>query len=229
MAAVESIVAVPGRRPSGVASRVYRQLLADIVTGALQPGSELKLLSLAERYATSRASVRQSVLQLAAERLVLPVAPQGYRVAFASADDLLDLTKTLGWLTAIGIRESIVNGDGHWEEDVLAAHRAFAQCFDGGGRSEETDAFVGERMLAYHEALISACRSENLISCCHLLSRRALRYRNLAGVSPDQDELKWALQVRNAVLEKRTELALELFDAHYRLVVQRVLASGVLT
>src|SRR5262245_47595109 len=100
MAAVEHVVAARGRRPSGVASRVYRQLLADILTGALPPGSELKLLSLGERYATSRASVRQSVLQLAAERLVVPVAPQGYRVAPASADDLLDLIKTLGWLTA---------------------------------------------------------------------------------------------------------------------------------
>ena len=228
MAAVEHFVAVPGRRASGVASRVYRRLLADILTGALPPDSELRLLSLAERYETSRASVRQSVLQLAAERLVVPVAPQGYRVAPASADDLLDLIKTLGWFTAIGVRESIANGDGHWEEDVLAAHRALAQCFDGQGRSAETEFFVGERALDYHEALISACRSENLISCCYILSRRVLRYRNLAEVRYDREELEWALQVRNAALKKNAELALQLFDTHYRAVVQRALTSGVL-
>ena len=229
MAAVERFVPIPGRRPSGVTSRVYRRLLADILTGALPPDSELKLLPLAERYETSRASVRQSVLQLAVERLVVPVAPQGYRVAPASADDLLDLIKTLGWLTAIGIRESILNGDGHWEEDVLAAHRRFAQCFDSSGRSVETGPFVDERALEYHEALISACRSENLIDCCRLLSRRVLRYRNLAESGHDREELDWALQVRNAALEKNVEVALDLFDTHYQFVVQRVLASGVLS
>ena len=231
MAAVGQLVAVPGRRPSGVASRVYRRLLADILTGALPPGSELKLLSLAERYETSRASVRQSVLQLAVERLVVPVAPQGYRVAPASADDLLDLIKTLGWLTAIGIRESILNGDRHWEDDVLGAHRGLAQCFDQRGRLRR-----GRSLRRRTRARISRGFDIGVpVRKPHrLLPTPQPPRAALSEISPRLATIGEELRVGAASSQCRTRermprLALELFDAHYRFVVQRVLASGVLS
>ena len=107
--------------------------------GEWPPGARLPLHALAHRYATSSPSARQALLQLAAEGLVDAEAAHGFRASAATADDFLDLMKTLGWLAIIGVRESIANGDGHWEAGVLAAQRAFTQCLQGTGKLDRDE------------------------------------------------------------------------------------------
>lgn len=211
-----------------VTARVYRRLLADVVLGELPPGRRLPLHALARRYGTSSASARQALLQLAAEGLVDTEAAQGFRASAATADDFLDLIKTLGWLASIGVRESIAHGDHHWEAGVLTAQRAFAQCMQGTGelRGDEL-ALAGERFLEYHDALIAACRSRNLVDFCRSLNRRLLRYRNLTGIVKS-DERAWAARIRNAVLERDTARAVEHLASYHRFVVDRVFRSGLL-
>jgi DNA-binding GntR family transcriptional regulator len=212
-----------------VTSRVYRHMLAEIVLGDLPPGRELCLQTLAQRYVTSSASVRQALLRLVGERLVEAESAMGFNVASASADDLLDLVKTLEWLTGIGMRESIANGDAHWEADVLAAQHAFIQSLDGPGLLRRSELpFAGERFLEYQDSLIAACRSTDLLRFCRSLNLRLLRYRNLAGVHASQ-EREWAVRMRNAAMSRDTALAGRHLTHYYRFTADRVIRSGCIS
>lgn len=211
-----------------VTARLYRRLLTDLVLGKLPPGSRLPLHALARRYDTSSATVRQALLQLAAEGLIDTDPALGFRAGAATADDLLDLTRTLSWLMGIGVRESIANGDGLWESGVLAAQRLFAQSIGGGGLARREDLpLAGERFLEWQDALVAACRSRNLLDFCRSLNRRLLRYRNLAGVHA-AEERTWSERMRKAVLERNTALACETLDAYYRYLLERLFGSGLL-
>ncbi len=219
-------------RANGSASaRLYRQLLTDILHGHQRPGARVRLLPLASSYGTSSTTVREVLIKLVSDRLVVRHATLGFQIAPATQDDLLDLIKALGWLEEIGIRESVAGGDRHWEESVLAAQHALAQ------HAAPTDLYLDndlthweELALAYHEALISGCRSSILLEHCRLLQQRVLRYRILAKSLPYAalPERQCAQQLRNALLSRDADAAVALLKSYYRLATAAVLASGIL-
>jgi DNA-binding GntR family transcriptional regulator len=70
---------------------VYHSLRRDILDCALPPGTELHEPELAERFAISKSPVRDALLRLEAERLVVIRPRKGYRVAPVSLSDARDL------------------------------------------------------------------------------------------------------------------------------------------
>jgi DNA-binding GntR family transcriptional regulator len=70
---------------------VYYCLRRDILDCALPPGTELHEPELAERFAISKSPVRDALLRLEAERLVVVRPRKGYRVAPVSLSDARDL------------------------------------------------------------------------------------------------------------------------------------------
>jgi GntR family transcriptional regulator, carbon starvation induced regulator len=218
-------------RSGGAATRLYRQLLADILHGRQRPGARVRLVPLAASYGTSSTTVREALIRLASDRLVVRHATQGFLIAPATQDELLDLIKTIGWLEEIGIRESVVNGDRHWDDKILAAHRSLAQ--DPAPVHVRNDRDVShweDLVLDFHEALIAACRSAILGEQCRLLHQRLLRYRNLAKdiAFATDSERDYALRIRNALLARDAKTATDLLHSYYRLTADAVFASGVL-
>ena len=93
----------PSTARGGIAKRrLYRRLLADIVQGHLAPGRPLCMRDLARDCGTSTTSVRQVLIELVRDRLVIGSA-SGYKVAPANQTELLDLTQTACWFAEIGI------------------------------------------------------------------------------------------------------------------------------
>jgi len=61
----------PGRTPEGLADRVYRELLAQIIDGNLREGDRLSTeQALAEQFNTSRPTVREALSRLRADGIV---------------------------------------------------------------------------------------------------------------------------------------------------------------
>ena len=77
------------------ASMITERLRSEIVSGALAPGSKLKLVPLAARYDVSRGPVREAASRLAAEGLIVIEDQRGFRVTPISRADLLDVTKEI--------------------------------------------------------------------------------------------------------------------------------------
>lgn len=94
--AVESFtppIAVPGGPPRGGRRSmvVYERLQRDIVLGALAPGTALLELELAERFGCSQGTVREALLLLQEEGLVVRVQHRGTHVSESRRDDALEL------------------------------------------------------------------------------------------------------------------------------------------
>lgn len=70
---------------------VYEELRADMISCKLTPGTELREADLAARFEVSKSPVRDALMRLEREGLVITLPRQGYRVAPVSLTDMLDM------------------------------------------------------------------------------------------------------------------------------------------
>ena len=70
---------------------VYAQLRADMISCSLTPGTEIRETELAARFQVSKSPVRDALMRLEREGLVITSPRQGYRVAPVSLIDVLDM------------------------------------------------------------------------------------------------------------------------------------------
>jgi GntR family transcriptional regulator, rspAB operon transcriptional repressor len=70
---------------------VYEQLRADVISCKLAPGTEIREGELAARFDMSKSPVRDALMRLEREGLVITLPRQGYRVAPVSLNDVLDM------------------------------------------------------------------------------------------------------------------------------------------
>ncbi|MGE4431192.1 MAG: GntR family transcriptional regulator [Sphingobium sp.] len=80
------------KRAGNMASLIYDQIRADILSGKLEPGAPLSQLALAKAAGTSRGPVREALRRLQQDRLVIARANQRFSVA---PYDLADLESVL--------------------------------------------------------------------------------------------------------------------------------------
>lgn len=208
---------------------VYEQLRNGIVSGRLLPGEKLRVEALREKYGVGGSPLREALSRLAAEGLVLQQEQKGFRVAPVSPAELTELTRTRCWINEIALRESIVNGDAAWEEGVLVAfHRLFrvpARMADEPGIVNPDWSRLHQ---AFHTALISACGSHWIIDFSSMLSDRADRYRNLVAASStvQRDTLGEHRELMEAVIDRKTDQAIALLNAHISRTTDLLLAAS---
>ena len=70
---------------------VYEQLRAEMISCKLAPGTEIREAELAARFDMSKSPVRDALMRLEREGLVITLPRQGYRVAPVSLTDVLDM------------------------------------------------------------------------------------------------------------------------------------------
>jgi DNA-binding GntR family transcriptional regulator len=70
---------------------VYEQLRSEMISCQLAPGTEIREAELAARFAMSKSPVRDALMRLEREGLVISLPRQGYRVAPVSLTDVLDM------------------------------------------------------------------------------------------------------------------------------------------
>ena len=225
-----SATATSGRET--LASIAYQRLLDDIVGGRLQPGSKLRLQFLTERYAVGNSPLREALNRLSANGMVQREENRGFRVSPASAEELSELIRTRCWLEEVALRESIRHGEAAWEEGVLVAFHRLSKRHRLS--DEEYVTFDGtweDLHRAYHLSLLSACDSNILLGYCAQLHEQTLRYRNLSSMKDyrDRHELDEHRAIRDAVLDRDADAAVELLRAHYRITGEIVLAHGNLS
>ncbi len=107
---------------STLTQRVYKQLRAAILNGELAPDQRLRFAQLSAQYGASIGVLREALVKLSADGIVVNQAQQGYRVMSLSVVDLSDLTETRCLIEALVLRDSIEHGSLSWESDLVAAH-----------------------------------------------------------------------------------------------------------
>ena len=110
-----------------VHAQVFRQLRIDIVTCRLMPNERLRVESLRKRYGVGGSPIREALMRLEAEGLVILEQNKGFRVSPASREHLLDLMKTRVEIEGLALRWSIEKGGVDWEANLLAAYHRLSR------------------------------------------------------------------------------------------------------
>jgi len=138
---------------------LHGRIKHEILFGAYEPGDKLKVDAIRKQFSSGANAVREALVKLAAEGLVVAEDQKGFRVASTGLGELRDLTRMRELLEIDGVGRSIDNGDLEWEGRVAAALRKLsrieAEMLKGASRVEEWTAYDME----FHLALMSACGS----------------------------------------------------------------------
>ena len=93
----------------------------DILECRLAPGTRLRFKDLRARYGSGLSPLREALMRLVADDLVVLEDHKGFRVAPVSQEELVDLAMTWFELEALGIRQSIKKGDDRWAANIQGA------------------------------------------------------------------------------------------------------------
>jgi len=167
--------------PKTLVEGAYQRLRRDIIEGAHAPGDKLRVEHLKDRYDVGAGTLREALLLLVTDALVVAQGQRGFRVAPISIADFEDITRTRVLLETEALRQSITLGGEEWEAAVVAAFHRLSRAEE---RLADHDISTTEeweiRNRAFHEALISASPSRWIRHFQHILYHQSERYRRIS-------------------------------------------------
>lgn len=157
--------------------RAYKQLKNDIIKGAFRPDEKLRMSALKERYDLGIGPLREALSQLVAEHLVVAISQRGYRVAPMSLAELHDIYDARAQLEAMMLGLAIERGGDAWEADILAKSYQLSKVSEANTPDSLLEVWDA-RHSAFHTALVSGCRSPQLMKVRDGLFDKVQRYRH---------------------------------------------------
>lgn len=164
----------------------YRSIKESIISGHFDAGEQLIESQLAKELGISRAPIREAMMRLKGDRLVVERPRQGTFVREFTAQDIVDLFNLRVAIESTAIR--LVMRKGYSPEPLDDIIKEMTKA------AEEQDAqALVETELRFHEVLCQASSNEYIISVFHLLAaqiRMAFamenkKYINLAAIADE--------------------------------------------
>lgn len=171
--------AIPSTSASAVDLRA--RLRKDIVSCELAPGQRLKFEELRARYDVGIGSLRETLMQLEADGLVVAESNRGFCVAPVTIADLEDVTELRIDIEKKALAQAIEHGNDAWEAEIVTALHMLAKLEPdvAHNRSDNRELWE-ERHRRFHDALVSACPSPWLLRFRQVLFVQSQRYRTLS-------------------------------------------------
>jgi DNA-binding GntR family transcriptional regulator len=218
----------PGRSSARtLATDLFEEIRSDILHNRLDPGARLMFRDLRERYRSGLSPLREALMRLAAEGLVVLEDHRGFRVAPATRDEMIDIANTLVEIEALAIRMACEKGDDHWEAGIVARFHELSKrpMFAADGTLDEE---WEERNVAFHQSLYEACGSPSLKFVCHVLYERHCRYRRLWSRTDNQtrDVAREHELLMKAALSRDATAAIALLRDHRSATLADVVATA---
>jgi len=160
---------------------LHERLRHDIILGVLPPAAKLKLEKLSKAYDVSVNTMRETLSRLAADGLVVAEGQKGFAVLPVSTEDLREITEMRQLLECHALKQSIAAADIDWEARVVGAYHKLSKVEALVEAEPETwgEPWEGANQ-AFHEALISNCRSRWLRLYLSAMYDHSRRYRMLS-------------------------------------------------
>lgn len=206
----------------------YRRIRTDIVACKLMPNERLRVEALRDRYSVGGSPIREALMRLEAEGLVVLEQNKGFRVSPVSREQLFDLTRTRIEIETIALRWSIDNGGVEWEANLLGAFHRLS-------RQKKTERISGKSINTawfqehhnFHAALIAACNSPTLNAIREGLFAQTERYVALSIISkfPPRNDIAEHEQIMRAALARNKARTIQLHNSHIERTAERVAKS----
>jgi DNA-binding GntR family transcriptional regulator len=202
-------------------------LRADILRAKLRPGEKLHIDRLRSAYGVGATPLREALSRLTSGGFVTAEGQRGFRVAPVSIENLLDISRSRVLIEGLALRAAIAKGDRSWEAEILAAaHRLRAHSpLSGGAITEEWD----RENRVFHEALVEACDSPQLLAFRDHLYDMSDRYRRLAVLDgmPGRDLDAEHDAIVQAVLARDADRAIGHLAHHFLETTRAMLVAYV--
>jgi DNA-binding GntR family transcriptional regulator len=212
-----------------IGDRAYRRIRGDILQGRLAPGEKLKLDRLKEDYGVSVSTLREVLSRLSSEKLVVAEGQRGFEVAPVSVEELKDIASLRLLLEVHAIAQSFQSGDMEWEARVVAAHHKLAAMEEKKKSEGSPDNETWKRYdWEFHQALISACGSRELMETHGAVFDKYLRYQMLALTDRGEIAAREHRQLMELALKRDAETAKATLEQHVRGGVEHALATGTI-
>ena len=215
--------------PQTIAEDAYRIIRGDIIFGRLPPGEKLRLDRLKARYGVSVSTLREILTRLASEGLVAAEGQRGFEVAPISPENLQEISALRKLLDCYALELSFAAGDVDWEGQVVAAHHKLSQMEQRMIAGDET---VKEQWKRYdwefHQALVMACGSRELMTAHAAVFDKYLRYQMLSLTFRGDIAAREHKALRDAALKRDAKSAKRILRTHIDGGVAHSLASKAL-
>ena len=96
--------------PKTLVEGAYQRLRRDIIEGVHAPGEKLRVEHLKDRYEVGAGTLREALLLLVTDALVVAQGQRGFRVSPISIEDFEDITRTRLLLETEALRQSLQLG-----------------------------------------------------------------------------------------------------------------------
>ena len=204
------------------------QLREAIMWARFAPGMKLKVADLQARFGLSSSPLREALGRLVAEGLVVVEDRRGFRVAGVTPAEVEDVARMRILLEQEAMRASIEHGGDAWESDIVSAFHALRLVEERlADVAPSLDPNWSERHRAFHMALLSACRSPNLMRLCGDFFQRAERFRRISAATrkaPRRKNDEHAAIMR-AALARDADGAAALIATHIGSTAKNVIAA----
>jgi DNA-binding GntR family transcriptional regulator len=199
---------------STLTTGTFARLREDLLIGRFRPGQKLRMEELRELYAVGFSPIREALMRLASEGLVVAEDRRGFRAAPISVRDLTDVTFARQQIEALALRDALEHGGDAWEGEIVAA---FYRLSKVPSRNRETGGINLEwasRHHAFHYSLISAAQNRWLLRFWSILYDQGDRYRWLAAGAAPAGRLGEHRQLMEAALARDIDRLLVLSRDH---------------
>ena len=205
----------PAKASRTLTTDLFELIRSDILHNRLEPGSRLLFRDMRERYRSGLSPLREALMRLVSEGLVLLEDHKGFSVAPVSREEMIDIANTLLELEAIAIRMAVGKGNDYWEAQIVARYHELSkrEMFAPDGT---LDPEWEVRNVAFHESLYEACGSPSLKLVCHVLYERHSRYRRLRTRQgdPTRNVAKEHEALMRATISRDADVAIALLRKH---------------
>lgn len=208
----------------------YTSLRRDILNCTLEPGARVRFEDLKQAYGLGLSPLREALMRLAAEGLVVLEQHKGFRIAPVSREDLLDIIRMRRDLDCIGVEQSIANADDAWEADLLGALHQLRKLPKPIGVEGDDAAWERweDRHRHFHAALLARCQSAWLFRFRDALYDQLARYKTLSDhyLGAQRDDLAEHEAIAKAALARDVASAKALLCDHIDRTAAALMAAS---
>ena len=189
------VPSAPALRAETIADKVYALLRQDVASGRFRPGERILEKALAHRLGISRTPIREALIRLEIEGVVVCTSRRSYNVRTLSVADVHEIYDTLGILEGAAARMAAAR----LTSDDLRDLRQFNKTMESAAANADLPAF-GHWNRRFHDVFLLRLDNRTLRDTCNLvrgpLYTFPVQHRSLAD---------W---LRKSVLEHRAIIKL---------------------
>ena len=215
--------------PATHAEAAFSRLHADILSGTLKPGDRMHIGRLQKTYRVGATPLREALSKLTSLDLVTAQGQRGFRVAPVSVENLIDVTRMRAMLEIAALRLALASGDRDWEAAIVAAEHRLRGCPKLDGKRIAEQWYVCNR--AFHDALVAAAKSPQLMAFRSKIHDFSDRYQRLAGQAgfPGRDIDAEHSEIMQRALKRDVDGIAALIVEHFVTTAHDILSRNLST